>query len=102
MLREASSLPPVSDSVRATYAGDAGFQIQNHLSTTFVSPKQPVSWRESLKMAVRDGGQLCDILGVDKHLSRVSPSAADSFPVFAPCEFIERMKPGDPNDPLLR
>ena len=57
-----------------------------------------------MKRAIRSAGEL------RKHLNLASPvddpnGAADEdhgFPVFVPLEFAARMKPGDPNDPLLR
>jgi EF-P beta-lysylation protein EpmB len=65
-------------------------------------PTPPNTWQEAIKHAVRDGTRLCSILNVDKDLCGLSSSAADLFPVFAPWEFIDRIQPGDPNDPLLR
>jgi EF-P beta-lysylation protein EpmB len=91
---ESPSLPSLGDSVRATSVGPTpGAHASGSLNH---------SWRESLKNAVRDGHELRDILKLDKDLCGLSDEAARSFPVFAPWEFIARMKPGDPSDPLLR
>jgi EF-P beta-lysylation protein EpmB len=91
---ESSILAAASESVRATSPGSIGFQP--------VRPEHLLSWRHAIKNAVRDGGELCRILNVDKDLVGSSAAASSDFPVFAPWEFIRRMTPGDPCDPLLR
>lgn len=91
---ESPILSHASDSVRATSARSIGFQAVH---------QEPVpSWRNAIKNAVRHGRDLCRILNVDKDLAGYSTAASESFPVFAPWEFIRRMSPGDPHDPLLR
>ncbi len=57
------------------------------------------NWQQSLRGAVRSGRQLCRILGIDPR--DVGDAAERDFPVFAPREFIARMEPGNPTDPLL-
>ena len=87
-------LSPDADSVRATSGRSTGFQP--------VRENSPQSWQEAIKYAVRDSQRLCNILKLDKDLVRLSAAAVASFPVFAPWEFIRRMTPCDPGDPLLR
>lgn len=70
-----------SDSVRATF---------------LESPR----WQTSLKNAVRSGDQLLRELGLGS--LEVSDSGSRQFPVFVTREYLSRMQPGDPNDPLLR
>ena len=60
------------------------------------------SWKESLARAVRDPVALIEILQLDKGLLAEAKKAAEHFPLVVPMEFIRRMQPGDPNDPLLR
>src|SRR5262245_52939070 len=60
------------------------------------------SWQEALKRAVRDASTLCRILQLPAAIQERAEQAALSFPLFAPLEFIARMRPGDPQDPLLR
>jgi EF-P beta-lysylation protein EpmB len=55
-----------------------------------------------MKRAVRDPVELCRRLELPESFQRGAISAAKSFPVFAPLEFISRMRKGDPRDPLLR
>ena len=57
------------------------------------------SWQVALKRAIRDGRQLCARLGLDEQLA--DGRGESQFPVFAPLEFVGRMRHGDPQDPLL-
>jgi L-lysine 2,3-aminomutase len=59
------------------------------------------SWREALKGAIRDEAQLLAMLGLPAELLGPARMAAKSFPLFAPREYIARMQPGNPRDPLL-
>lgn len=63
---------------------------------------RPLRWQEVLKAAVRDPGELCRLLGLDASWAEQAAAAARDFPLFAPRGYIERMRPGDPHDPLLR
>jgi EF-P beta-lysylation protein EpmB len=91
---ESPILSPDADSVRATRPRSVGFQP--------VRDEPSFSWQEAIKHAIRDSQRLCNILKLDNDLVRLSSSAAASFPVFAPREYIRRMQPGDPHDPLLQ
>lgn len=53
-----------------------------------------------MKDAVRDAGELCQLLGLPAELANTA--ASRDFPLFAPRGFIARMRWGDPYDPLLR
>ncbi len=66
------------------------------------SPAWTISWREAMKSAVRDPAELCRLLELPNTFLDGAVNAARDFPVFAPREFIVRMRVGDPNDPLLR
>lgn len=57
------------------------------------------SWRESMKSAIRSSSELCGLLDIDQ--SAACPSAEVDFPVFVPREFVAKMEPGNPRDPLL-
>jgi len=71
---------------------------------TFESGHETVSpsWKESLARAVRDPAELIEILELDQALLATAQRAATLFPLVVPREFIARMRPGDPDDPLLR
>ncbi|MEX0939273.1 MAG: EF-P beta-lysylation protein EpmB [Pirellulales bacterium] len=62
----------------------------------------PASWRQSVKRAVRHPGELCRLLDLPSELAKRATAAHGDFPLFVPRELIARMRPGDPNDPLLR
>ncbi|MEC8553571.1 MAG: EF-P beta-lysylation protein EpmB [Planctomycetota bacterium] len=60
---------------------------------------EPADWRASLRAAYRSSTDLCDFLGVDPKVA--CPQAESDFPILAPREFVQRMEPGNPRDPLL-
>lgn len=64
-----------------------------------------VSWSEAIRRAVRDVETLLAALGLPLEICGPEEhwrAAAQQFPLFVPWEFIARMQPGDPHDPLLR
>lgn len=61
----------------------------------------PTNWRESVREAVREPAELLRLLDLPENLlERVD--SANAFRLFAPREFIAKMRPGDADDPLLR
>lgn len=98
---------PVGEPPRNQGSGDVFGQNREELNRESLQSKaqgETANWRGSMKRAIRSAGEL------RKHLNLASPAddpngAAGEdhgFPVFVPLEFAARMKPGDPNDPLLR
>ena len=98
---------PVGEPPRNQGSGDVFGQNREELNRESLQSKaqgETANWRGSMKRAIRSAGEL------RKHLNLASPvddpngSAGEDhgFPVFVPLEFAARMKPGDPNDPLLR
>jgi EF-P beta-lysylation protein EpmB len=62
----------------------------------------PPNWQESLRDAVRSASELLAILEIHpQDLGWFQPGKGE-FPLLVPKTFVARMKPGDPNDPLLR
>ncbi|MEE3370936.1 MAG: EF-P beta-lysylation protein EpmB [Planctomycetota bacterium] len=59
-------------------------------------------WQQALKSAVREPDELIGRLQLPARYLAPARQAAREFPVFAPLEFISRMEPGNPHDPLLR
>jgi len=53
-----------------------------------------------MKQAIRDPQTLCRQLEIPLELG--DTEAAKSFPIFAPASFIQRIQPGNSDDPLLR
>lgn len=62
----------------------------------------PRRWQDALKDAIRDPRQLCQALDLPEHYVAAAERASQSFPLVVPWEFLARMQPGDPHDPLLR
>ncbi|HVX15515.1 MAG TPA: EF-P beta-lysylation protein EpmB [Pirellulales bacterium] len=63
--------------------------------------KSPPSWQLALKAAIRDPVELCGLLQLPADLVPAAKRAARGFPLFAPRGYVDRMRPGDPRDPLL-
>lgn len=57
-------------------------------------------WQDHLRQAITSSAELCAAL--DLPLSAISPDSNPAFPVRVPRPFVSRMKPRDPDDPLLR
>jgi EF-P beta-lysylation protein EpmB len=55
-------------------------------------------WQRELADAIRDPAELQALLGLD---ATALPAAATRFPLLVPRCFVDRMRPGDPRDPLL-
>lgn len=60
------------------------------------------SWRDQLRSAVRDPDQLVDRLGLPEPLRAGVVRAAETFSLVVPEPYLARIRPGDPDDPLLR
>jgi EF-P beta-lysylation protein EpmB len=60
------------------------------------------SWQVAMKTAIRSGVELCRRLQLSGSWEDSALRAERLFPVFAPLPYVERMRPGDPQDPLLR
>ena len=59
-------------------------------------------WHAAMRTAVRDPVQLCRILQLPPEFEADAIRASLEFPLFAPRNYIARMRMGDPHDPLLR
>lgn len=77
--------------------------VVDFLPMSSVSPKtdQAAAWRAVLDRAVRDPAELCRLLSLPNSLAMAATAAADEFPLFVPRPYLERIRPGDPRDPLL-
>lgn len=58
-------------------------------------------WQAVLADAVRDPAELCRLLKLDGSLAGAAGRAAEGFPLLVPRTFLDRIRPGDPEDPLL-
>ncbi len=61
-----------------------------------------LSWKHALADAIRDPAELLAALDLPVDLLAGATRSARLFPLVVPREFVERMKRGDPADPLLR
>jgi len=62
----------------------------------------PPRWQQLWREAVRDPRELLSLLGLAHLAGQLSEDAATQFPLRVPRGFIDRMRHGDPHDPLLR
>ncbi|PMR73832.1 EF-P beta-lysylation protein EpmB [Billgrantia endophytica] len=60
------------------------------------------AWQAQLSQAIRDPGELCRRLGLDGGWLPGAERGHSLFEVRVPEAFLSRMRPGDPQDPLLR
>lgn len=66
--------------------------------------EQPATpaWRTELRAAIRDPRELCRRLELPQHLADEALAAAGDFPLFVTESYLQAMRRGDPDDPLLR
>jgi EF-P beta-lysylation protein EpmB len=60
------------------------------------------SWQLAMKDAIRDGEELCRVLGLPLTLAAAGRKASRRFSLFVPRGFAARIRPGDAADPLPR
>jgi len=67
------------------------------------APRAPsnADWQAALADAVRDPAELCRLLGLAPSVAAAAGGAAGSFPLLVPRTYLGRIRPGDPEDPLL-
>jgi EF-P beta-lysylation protein EpmB len=73
-------------------------------SADFVRPNPgpPIVWQRVLREAIRDPRELCRILDLPADYEAAAVRAAVDFPLFVPRGYVDRIRRGDPHDPLLR
>lgn len=62
---------------------------------------QPAPWQRDFSGAITRLDELLDILSLDAAAVGASGEAVQDFPLRVPRSFVRRMRPGDPQDPLL-
>jgi EF-P beta-lysylation protein EpmB len=60
------------------------------------------TWQQEMKWAFRDAGELCRHLRLPPSLAGRAGRETGEFPLFAPRPYVQRIRPGDESDPLLR
>jgi len=68
---------------------------------TSLPSRQPPAWQQALQDAVTDPAELLALLGLGPEWLEPSRAAARRFPLKVPRGFVDRMRRGDPSDPLL-
>lgn len=58
-------------------------------------------WQAAMADALTDPGELCGLLGLPPETAAAARAPADTFPLLVPRPYLARVRPGDPNDPLL-
>lgn len=64
--------------------------------------KTLATWQQQVQHAIRDPLELCRRLKLPSSYEQNAVRAAESFPVFVPENYLQRIRLTDPNDPLLR
>lgn len=64
--------------------------------------EQPNDWKSQIRDAFRDPEQLLDALALDVNGVNLSRKATESFPFLVTRAYAQRIRQGDPHDPLLR
>ena len=72
------------------------------ISKSVPSWQHPASWQTSLANAIRDPLQLFQRLNLPMELLPAAQAASRLFPLRVPESYVQRIKPGDITDPLLR
>src|SRR5512135_3768303 len=62
----------------------------------------PTAWQRALHGVVADPRELAGLLELGDEWAGSAASAATRFPLRVPRSYVERMRRGDPRDPLLR
>src|SRR5438552_13515948 len=58
-------------------------------------------WHQALAGAIRDSDELIEALRLPDHCREPARRAARLFPLLVPRSYLERIRIGDPHDPLL-
>jgi EF-P beta-lysylation protein EpmB len=72
------------------------------MNSSALAQPPAATWRRILAGAIRDPDRLCDLLELPDSFRVGARKAAKEFGLLAPMPFVNRIKKGDPNDPLLR
>ncbi len=65
-------------------------------------PSPVAPWQRELAAAIHDPAELLAVLGLDARGLRLADNPGRHFRLRVPRAYVARMRPGDPDDPLLR
>ncbi len=60
------------------------------------------TWQQAMKTAIRDPKELCRRLKLPPEVEPIARRAAGQFGLFVPLSYLDRIEPGQLDDPLLR
>ena len=66
-----------------------------------MQPLRPPRWQALWRDAISDPRELLDLLGLEAHAEALLAGGDTGFPLRVPRGFVDRMRHGDPRDPLL-
>ena len=72
------------------------------ISDSLPTLQRPEAWQQLLAQAMRDPAELIHYLQLPPELLPAAQAAAAQFPLRVPYPYLNRIRPGDPTDPLLR
>ena len=87
--------------VRTGFASKSGAAEASANAAAALAPPLR-SWQEAMRLAIRDVDQLRQRLHLPPDPTPQVAHAQQGFATFVPLEFLSRIRPGDPHDPLLR
>jgi len=64
--------------------------------------RQTPIWQKSLASSIKSYNELLEIIQLDAHQLNISEAAIKQFSLRIPRAYVDCIKPGDPNDPLLK
>ena len=70
--------------------------------TLLTSASGSDDWQAVCAGAITDPAELCRLLRLAPQLASAAKQAAAEFPMLVPRPYVERIRPADPDDPLLR
>jgi EF-P beta-lysylation protein EpmB len=75
--------------------------MENCVRTSAATTSTGAAWQSVLAEAVRSPTKLCRQLGLPSALAAEAEQACGGFAMLVPRPYLARIRPGDPNDPLL-
>ncbi len=76
--------------------------ILTGLSTSVRPGSAETGWQAELRLAIRSAAELCRQLRLPQEMAMAAEGGAEDFSVFVTPSYLDRIRRGDPSDPLLR
>ena len=75
--------------------------VASNPNSVRATPPQLVRWQAAMKAAIRDPRELCRRLELPADFEAAAIRAAGDFPLFVPPDYLAKIEPRNPRDPLL-